>query len=47
MKEAQDLDKKRADHIAKEQEKQKQKGGFDAEVLQMLRQQARKHKIDY
>jgi len=47
MKETLELDAKRTDYIKKEQEKQKLKGGFDEQVLQMLRQQAKKHKIDY
>jgi len=46
-KKALDLDKKRADFIAKEQAKQKKKGGFDLQVLDILRNQAKKHAIDY
>jgi Mg-chelatase subunit ChlD len=46
-KEVLDLDKKRNEFIRKEQEKEKAKGGFDARVLEMLRNQAKKHKIDY
>jgi len=46
-KKALDLDKKRSDFIAKEQAKQKKKGGFDLQVLDILRNQAKKHAIDY
>ncbi len=46
-KEALDLDKKRTDFIVKEQVKSKKKGGFDEEVLEMLRKQAKKSNIDY
>jgi Mg-chelatase subunit ChlD len=48
-KEALDLDKKRADYIAKEQAKSKDKGknAFDSEVLEILRKQAKKQKIEY
>jgi len=48
-KEALDLDKKRADFIAKEQAKSKDKGknAFDSEVLEILRKQAKKQKIGY
>jgi Mg-chelatase subunit ChlD len=46
-----ELDKKRADHIAKEMEKDKGKGkarsGFDTKVLEMIREQAKKHDIKY
>jgi len=45
--EAIELDKKRNEFIQKEQAKEKAKGGFDARVLEMLRNQAKKHKIDY
>src|SRR5262249_34670474 len=48
-KEAVELDRKRSDYIKKEQEKKgkKAKDGFDESVLQMLRKQAAKHKIEY
>jgi len=48
-KECLDLDKKRSDFIAQEQKKQaeKGKGGFDGQVLEILRKQAAKNKIDY
>jgi Mg-chelatase subunit ChlD len=46
-KEAKDLDKKRNDFIAEEQKKQGNKDSFDTQVLQMLRQQAKKTGIDY
>jgi Mg-chelatase subunit ChlD len=48
-KEALDLDKKRADFIANEQAKSKDKGknAFDSEVLEILRKQAKKQKIEY
>lgn len=46
-----DLDKQRMDFIAKKQAEDKQKGdkkdGFDAQVLEMLRKQAKKVDIDY
>ena len=48
-KEALDLDKKRSDFIAKKQAEDTGKGknSFDNEVLDVLRNQAKKHKIDY
>ena len=50
-KEALDLDKKRSDYLAQEQgkgsEKGKGKDGFDNQVLEVLRKQARKAQIDY
>ena len=48
-KEAVDLDKKRADFIAKKlkEEKKDGKDSFDTQVLDTLRKQAKKHKIDY
>src|SRR5262249_14192635 len=46
-KKALDLDKQRTDFIAKEQAKQKKQGGFDNQVLDVLRKQAKKHSIDY
>lgn len=49
QKEAVDLDKKRADFIAKKQleDKDKGKNAFDNQVLEVLRKQAKKVKIDY
>jgi Mg-chelatase subunit ChlD len=49
QKEAVDLDKKRADYIAKKQseDKDKNKSAFDNQVLEILRKQAKKAKIDY
>lgn len=49
QKEAVDLDKKRADFIAKKQleDKDKNKSAFDNQVLEILRKQAKKVKIDY
>jgi Mg-chelatase subunit ChlD len=47
QKEALELDKKRTEHIAKELEKTKGKSGFDAQVLEILRKQAKKVKIEY
>jgi hypothetical protein len=48
-KEAAELDKKRAEHIAAELKKTMDKGkdSFDASVLEMLRRQAKKAEIDY
>jgi hypothetical protein len=48
-KEAAELDKKRAAHIAEEMKKSKDKGkdSFDSSVLEMLRKQAKKAEIDY
>jgi Mg-chelatase subunit ChlD len=46
-KEAIELDKKRTDYIAKETAKLKKESGFDGQVLQMLRKQAQKFKIEY
>jgi Mg-chelatase subunit ChlD len=48
-KEALELDKKRSDYIVAEQKKQAQKGqaGFDNQVLDILRKQAAKSKIEY
>jgi hypothetical protein len=48
-KEAVDLDKKRAEFIAKKLKEQKKDGkdSFDTQVLETLRKQAKKHKIDY
>ena len=49
--EALDLDKKRSDFIAKKlsEDKNKNRGkdGFDSQVLEMLRKQAKKHNIEY
>ncbi|GIW81996.1 MAG: hypothetical protein KatS3mg105_3803 [Gemmatales bacterium] len=42
-----ELDKKRREFIAKKLEETKGKDGFDQQVLEMLRKQAKKHKIDY
>lgn len=44
-----ELDKKRADFIAKKlaEDKDKNKNGFDNQVLEMLRKQAKKANIDY
>jgi hypothetical protein len=44
-----DLDKKRADCIAKEQARNagKNKESFDREVLEVLRKQAKENNIDY
>jgi IMP dehydrogenase/GMP reductase len=49
QKEAVELDKKRADFIAKKQseDKDKTKSAFDSQVLEILRKQAKKAKIDY
>ena len=49
QKEATDLDKKRAAHIAEELKKKKgeNKDSFDGNVLEMLRKQAKKSGIDY
>ncbi len=49
QKEALDLDKKRSDFIAKKHAEDAAKGtnGFDGQVLEVLRNQAKKHKIDY
>jgi Mg-chelatase subunit ChlD len=48
-KEALDLDKKRSDYIAKKQKEAggKEKSGFDRQVLDMLRKQAKKYDIKY
>jgi Mg-chelatase subunit ChlD len=48
-KEALELDKKRAEHIKKELEKKGKDGksAFDNQVLEMLRKQAKKARIDY
>ncbi len=48
-KEAVELDKKRADYIAKKlkEEKKDGKDSFDTQVLETLRKQAKKHHIDY
>jgi Mg-chelatase subunit ChlD len=47
-KEAVDLDRKRAEYLKKESAKKgKKKDGFDEQVLEMLRKQATKHKIEY
>jgi Mg-chelatase subunit ChlD len=46
-KEALDLDKKRGDFIAQKRAENKTRSGFDGEVLEILRSQAKKHKIDY
>jgi Mg-chelatase subunit ChlD len=48
-KEAVDLDKKRTEYIAEKQKEDAKKGkdSFDNQVLETLRQQAKKHKIDY
>jgi len=50
-KEALDLDKKRNDYINKESTKLKEKGkgqsAFDTKVLEVLREQAKKYKIEY
>jgi hypothetical protein len=48
-KEALELDKKRSDFIAKKQAEATDKGkeGFDQQVLEVLRAQAQKHKIEY
>jgi Mg-chelatase subunit ChlD len=48
-KQALDLDRKRSDYIQKELagSKNRAKDGFDNQVLDILRQQAKKHKIDY
>ncbi len=42
-----ELDKKRADFIAKKQAEDKTKSGFDGQVLEILRKQAKKSRIDY
>src|SRR5205085_1196096 len=42
-----ELDKKRNDHIAKERAKEKKTEGFDGQVLQTLRKQAKKYDIKY
>jgi hypothetical protein len=49
QKEALELDKKRSDYIAKKQaeDKGKNKSAFDSQVLEILRKQAKKAKIDY
>lgn len=47
QKEALDLDKKRAEFIAKEAEKNKSKDGFDAKMMDTIRTQAKKVKIEY
>jgi Mg-chelatase subunit ChlD len=47
QKEALELDKKRTEYIAKELEKTKGKSGFDMQVLEILRKQAKKMKIEY
>src|SRR5262249_37421423 len=48
-KEAVELDKKRSDFIQKkmEEEGKNKKDAFDTQVLEVLRKQAAKHKIDY
>ena len=46
-KEARELDTKRAEFIKKELEKKGGKNAFDTQVLETLRKQAKKHKIDY
>jgi Mg-chelatase subunit ChlD len=48
-KEAVELDKKRSDFLAKKLAEGKNNGkeGFDNQVLEILRQQAKKHKIEY
>lgn len=45
--EALELDKKRSEFIAKKLADDKTKSGFDGQVLEMLRKQAKKHKIEY
>jgi Mg-chelatase subunit ChlD len=47
QKEAKELDQKRTEYITKEQEKSKAKAGFEGQVLEILRKQAKKVKIDY
>jgi Mg-chelatase subunit ChlD len=46
-KEAIDLDKKRTEFITKKQAEDKGKDSFDGQVLEVLRKQAKKAKIDY
>ncbi len=48
-KEALELDKKRTEYIAKKQAESKdpKKAGFDNQVLQMLRKQAKQHGVEY
>ena len=46
-KEALELDKKRNEFLKKKQAEMKGKGGFDLQVLEMLRKQAKKVQIDY
>jgi hypothetical protein len=48
-KKAVELDKKRSDYIAKKQAEEAGKGkeGFDRQVLDVLRKQAKKNNIDY
>jgi Mg-chelatase subunit ChlD len=46
-KEALELDKKRADFIQKKLAAGKGKDGFDTQVLEILRKQAKKHQIEY
>ncbi|MBY0525512.1 MAG: VWA domain-containing protein [Gemmataceae bacterium] len=47
QKEALDLDKKRSEFIAKKTAENKTKSEFDTQVLEMLRKQAKKIKVDY
>jgi len=49
QKEAVDLDRKRSDFIQKKlaEDKKDKKDSFDAQVLEVLRKQAQKHKIEY
>lgn len=49
QKQAVELDKKRSEFIRKKQAETggKDKSGFDGQVLEILRKQAKKHKIDY
>jgi Mg-chelatase subunit ChlD len=49
VKRAVELDKKRSDYIAEKEAEDAKKGknSFDAQVLEVLRQQAKKNKIDY
>src|SRR5262249_15821593 len=46
-KEARDLDKQRTEFIAKKLAESKGKDGFDQQVLEMLRKQAKKVKVEY
>ncbi len=47
QKEARELDKQRSEFIAKKQEETKGKSGFDAQVQDILRSQAKKVKVTY